>query len=48
METKYQTIKIWKTTLAALRLLAAMQETSMILVLDTLIQTALNQQKNKG
>ena len=41
MVKKYQTIKIWATTLSALRLLAALKESPMVNVVDNLVKNEL-------
>jgi len=45
MIKKYQTIKIWATTLSRLRLLAALKETPMVNVVDSLIINELKKVK---
>ena len=41
MVKKYQTIKIWATTLSKLRLLAALKESPMVNVVDNLVKNEL-------
>ena len=42
METKYQTIKIYKKTLSTIRLISAMREQPIVKVLDDLVQKELD------
>ena len=44
---KYQTIKIWKSTLSNLRLLSGFKEMSIVKVLDSLVQNALDREIKK-
>lgn len=43
MKHEYQTIKIWRETLKALRILAALREQTMVEVLQELVSKALQE-----
>lgn len=44
---EYQTIRIWKTTLKALRMLSAMTGKRMVVLLDELVRVALEKERGK-
>ena len=47
MGNKYQTIKIWKTTLVNLRLLAALKGMPIVKIIDKFVKEALAQENKK-